>query len=205
MHRRGRRAGQIALLRNAAESLESAAQTRLPKACAASSTETVTVWPSTTGDTVAMRADLGRQRFDMIAAQGAQNLLRLLLHLLFFAADEAESRCAMMSMEGTPGIAGAGDGLHGGDDDALECRTASAVRAPWSTRSVEQLGLVTICPFQPRVRCWHGNQLQVIGIDLRHEQRNVALHAVVLRIGYHDVAGLGEGLLDFGRDRGVRG
>ena len=44
---------------------------------------------------------------------------------------------------------------------------------------MEQLGLVTICPFQPRARCWPGYQLQVVRIDLRHQQGHVALHAVV--------------------------
>jgi len=34
-----------------------------------------------------VRAHFGRQRLDMIAGIRAQDLLRLLLHLLFFAAD----------------------------------------------------------------------------------------------------------------------
>ena len=55
---------------------------------------------------------------------------------------------------------------------------------------VEQFGLVTIWPFQPRSRCWRGNDLQVIGVDLGHQQRNIGLHAVVARVGDDDVAGL---------------
>ena len=70
---------------------------------------------------------------------------------------------------------------------------------------VEQFGLVTICPFQPRVLLLAGNQLQVIRIDLRHEQRHVAIHAMVARIRNHDVAGLREGLFDFGGDRRIHG
>ncbi len=50
-----------------------------------------------------------------------------------------------------------------------------------------------------------GHQLQVVGIDLRHQQRHIALHAVVARIGNHHVAGLREGALDLGGDRGIHG
>ena len=35
-----------------------------------------------------------------------------------------------------------------------------------------------------------GDQLQVIGIDLRHQQRHVALHAMIARVRNDDVAGL---------------
>ncbi len=70
---------------------------------------------------------------------------------------------------------------------------------------MEQLGLVTICPFQPRGALLAGDELQVIRIDFGDEQRHVALHAVIARIRDHDVAGLGEGPLDFGGDGGVHG
>ena len=63
-----------------------------------------------------MRADLGRQRLDVIAAEIAQDLLRLLLHLLFFAADERDH--VAHDVHGRHArIARAGDRLHGGGDD----------------------------------------------------------------------------------------
>ena len=76
---------------------------------------------------------------------------------------------------------------------------------PMVSTTVEQFGLVTIWPFQPRCALLLRDQLQVVRVDLGHQQRHVALHAVVLRIRDHDVAGLGEGALDFGGDRGVHG
>src|SRR5204862_306251 len=39
------------------------------------------------GNAIAVRAHPGRQRLDVIAGEGAEDLLRLLLHLLLFAAD----------------------------------------------------------------------------------------------------------------------
>ena len=64
---------------------------------------------------IAVRAHLGGQRLDVVAAEFAQDLLRLLLHLLFFAADEG-NHVAHDVHGGHAGIAGAGDGLHGGGD-----------------------------------------------------------------------------------------
>ena len=66
---------------------------------------------------VAVRAHLGRERLDAIAVELAQDLLRLLLHLLFFAADEGD-HVAHDVHGGDARIAGARDGLHGGGDDA---------------------------------------------------------------------------------------
>ena len=45
------------------------------------------------------------------------------------------------------------------------------------------------------------DELQVIGIDLRHEQRHIRLHAMIARVRDHDVAGLGKGALDLGGDQ----
>ena len=110
---------------------------------------------------IAVRADLGGQRLDVIAAEIAQDLLRLLLHLLFFAADEGDH--VGDDVHGRHArIAGAGDGLHGGGDHARDAELASAAPSAMVSTTVEQLGLVTIWPFQPRARCWHGNQLQMI-------------------------------------------
>ena len=50
-----------------------------------------------------------------------------------------------------------------------------------------------------------GDELQVIGIDLGDEQRHIAFHAMVPGVGDDDVAGLGEGALDFRGDRGIHG
>ena len=70
---------------------------------------------------------------------------------------------------------------------------------------VEQFGLVTICALPAARALLAGHQLQVVGIDLGHQQRHVALHAMVARIRNHDVAGLREGLLDFGGDGRIHG
>ena len=64
---------------------------------------------------IAVRAHLRRQRLDVIADEVAQDLLRLLLHLLFFAADERDDVADDVHRRHAR-IARAGDGLHRGDD-----------------------------------------------------------------------------------------
>ncbi len=109
-------------------------------------------------DAIAVRADVGGQRLDAIAAEFAQDLLRLLLHLLFFAADEGD-HVADDVHRGHAGVAGAGDGLHGGGDDAGDAELLQGA-SPMVSTMVEQFGLVTICPFQPRARCWPGTSFR---------------------------------------------
>src|SRR5262249_44944795 len=48
-----------------------------------------------------------------------------------------------------------------------------------------------------------GNQLQMVGIDLRNEQRNIVLHPMIARIRYYDVPGLGKRTFDIGRYRSI--
>ena len=50
-----------------------------------------------------------------------------------------------------------------------------------------------------------GNHLQMTGVDLRHKQRDVRLHAMVLGVRDHQVSGLGKSAFDFGRDSGIHG
>ena len=58
-------------------------------------------------------------------------------------------------------------------------------------------------PFPRTVPLLQRHQLQVIGIDFRHQQRHVAIHAVILRIRHDDVPGLRERALDLRRHRGI--
>ena len=89
---------------------------------------------------------------------------------------------------------------HAADAELLE-RAQRHGRAPsWSSSDWS-----TIWPFQPRFALLHRDQLQVIRIDLRHQQRHVLLHAVVLGIRDHNVAGLGEGALDLSGDGRIHG
>ena len=87
---------------------------------------------------IAVGADLGGQRLDVVAREIAQDLLRLLLHLLFFAADEGD-HVAHDVHRRHAGIARAGDGLHRGDDhfrdaELLE-RSESHRRGRWWSSS----------------------------------------------------------------------
>ena len=48
------------------------------------------------------------------------------------------------------------------------------------------------------------NELQMIVIDLRHQQRHIGFHAMIARVRDDDVSRMGEGALDFGRDGSIR-
>ncbi len=65
---------------------------------------------------IAVRADFGRQRLNAVAGKSAHDLLGLLLHLLFFAADERNY--VAQDIHGRHAwITGARNGLQGGRDD----------------------------------------------------------------------------------------
>ena len=79
---------------------------------------------------VAVRADFGGERLDVIAGEVAEDLLGLLLHFLFFAADERND--VADDVHGRhAGIAGAGDGLEGGGDDACDAELFQGRQRPW--------------------------------------------------------------------------
>ena len=101
MHRVLRRAGQVALLRHGREGVERVAQIGLAGLGGKFNRD---------GDgvaidhrhAIAVRAHFGGQRLNVVAAKVAQDLLRLLLHLFFFAADE-RNHIAHDVHGGTPG------------------------------------------------------------------------------------------------------
>ena len=152
---------------------------------------------------IAMRADLRGQRLDVIAREVPEDLLRLLLHLLFFAADE-RNHVAHDVHRRHARIARARDRLQGGRDDARDAELLQG-REPHREHDGRAVGIGHDLPLPSARALLAGDQLQVIGIDFRHEQRHVAIHAVVLRIRYHHVPGLRERLLDFRRDGRVHG
>jgi hypothetical protein len=81
--------------------------------------ETLSVWPSTTATRLQLRAHARGQRLDGVAFELAQQLQRLLFHLLFFAADVGNHVVENVHRRHA-GIARAADGLHGGDKDLLD-------------------------------------------------------------------------------------
>ena len=68
---------------------------------------------------------------------------------------------------------------------------------------VEQFGLVTMAPFQPLRLLLFGHEGQMVGVDLRDEQRHERIHPVVAGVADDEVPGGGKGLLDVAGDRRV--
>ena len=154
-------------------------------------------------DAVAVSADFGGQRSDAIAGEIAEDLLRLRLHLFFFAADEGDD-VAHDVHGGDTGVPGAGDGLHGGDDHLGDAELFErAERHHQADGGAIRIGDDLALPAAGALLA--GDQPEVVGIDFRNEQRYIELHAMVARVRDHDVSGLGEGALDFGGDAGIHG
>ncbi len=153
LHRDFRRAREVALLRKGGESVEGVAQIGEARVGGEfdRNRNSVAVHHR---DAVAVRADFGGERLDVVAGEVDQNLLRFLLHLFLFSTDKGDDVTDDVH-GGDTGVAGTGDGLEGGDDNA---RDAELLRGPSAMVRVmvEQLGLVAIWPFHPRSRCWPG-------------------------------------------------
>ena len=108
-----------------------------------------------------------------------------------------------MSSEGTPGYPAPDTACIVETTTRLQCRTARSGASAIASTTVEQLGFVTIAPFQPLASALFGDQIEMVGVDLRDQQRHQRIHAVVARVADDDVAGGREGVLDFAGDRGV--
>ena len=139
---------------------------------------------------IAVRADFRVQRTESVAREIAEDLLRLLLHLFFFAADERNH--VGIDVHGSHArITRARNGLHGGSDHArdaelLQRRQRHGEHDRGAVRIGDDLPLPAALALLVR------NDLQMIGIDFRNQQRNIRLHAMVARIGDDDVAGLAQ-------------
>ena len=68
---------------------------------------------------------------------------------------------------------------------------------------MEQFGLVTICPFQPRLRCWPGTSFRCSGLISGTSSGTSRSMRWFLELETTTCPACGEGALDFGRDRGV--
>ncbi len=165
------------------------------------STDTVMVWPSTTGTRLQCALTLAASGSDAVTREVAQDLLRLLLHLLFFAADE-RNHVGVDVHRSDARITRAGNRLHGGHDHARDAELLQR-RERHGQHDGGAIGIGDDLPFPAALALLVRNQLQMIGVDLRDQQRNVRLHAMIARIRNDDVSGLGERLLDLGGDRRV--
>ena len=69
--------------------------------------------------------------------------------------------------------------------------------------TVEQFGLVTMAPDQPRSRRWRRMSAEMVGVDLGDHQRHGGIHPRGPGVADHEVAGGGEGRLELRRHGGV--
>ncbi len=179
MHRLRRRARQIPLLRHASINSRRRRSDPLPSGFDSNSTDTATVCPSTTGTRL--------QCALTFAASGSMRSPRKSPRIF------CVSCCIFSSsppMNGTTlaidvhrrhaRIARARNRLHRGHHARVECRTASAEPAPSSAPQSSSSGWSRSAPSIRALALLHRNQLQMIRIDLRHQQRHIRIHAMVL-------------------------
>ncbi len=163
----------------------------------------LSVWPS-------MHRHARRVRADDAAAvdcgvragrgQRAEDLLRLALELLFFAADERDDVAEDVERRHAR-VARAGHGLqrrhhHAGQAERAQRRQRHRQEHRRAVRVGDD-------PALPAVRGLRGTQREVVRVDLGDEQRHDRVHPVVARVADDDVAGLGEGAFDVAGDGGV--
>ena len=156
-------------------------------------------------NTIAMRREREAGVDEALPIPCAEELLRLLLHLLFFLGDERDDvverveRC-------DAGIARAGDRLHRRDDRELDAERQlqggggerEADRRAIPVRH-DRAGPATLTTL-------HVERVHVLGVHFRDEEWNVLIHAMRLHVREDVVPGLRErGLPLFGRVAGQRG
>ena len=151
--------------------------------------------------TVRVRADRHRMRLDAVPSDPAEDLLCLALHLLFFAADERHHVPDDVE-RGDTRIPRTRHRLHRRDDDRSRFELAQrgqhhrqedsgAVRIRYDGATPASRGALP------------GGQREMVGVDLRDEQRHNRVHAEVPRVADDDVAGLREGPFDVASHRRV--
>ena len=148
---------------------------------------------------VGVGADAHRVR--LAAAVAAENLLRLGLHLLFFAADVGHDVAEDVE-RGHAGIAGAGHRLHRLHDDARDAEGPQRRerRGEYDRRAV-WIGDDGAGPALHATLL--GNEAEVVGVHFGDEQRHERVHAEVARVADDDVAGGSEGAFHLARHRRV--
>ncbi len=98
------------------------------------------------GDAVAVRADLGVEQAGTLLCRltAAEQLADFFLQLFFFVLDERDDVAEDVERSDA-GIARAGDGLHGGDEELLDAEALfERLRAARTRPMAQQLGLVTM-------------------------------------------------------------
>ena len=151
------------------------------------------------GHAIGVRAD--RDGVRRAATIAAENLLRLALHLLFFATDERDDVAENVE-RGHAGIARARYRLHGRDDDGLDAELAQR-RQGHGEHHGRAVGVGDDGAGPAFGGALFGQQREVVGIDLGNEQRNQRIHPEVAGVADHDVAGGSKRAFDLAGDGGI--
>ena len=96
----------------------------------------------------------------------AEDLQRLRFDLLFLAADERDDVAKDVERRHAR-ISRTRHRLHRRDHHGPEVEARAAAQAPCARTMVEQLGLVTMAPRQPFGALLLGQDVEVVGVDLR--------------------------------------
>src|ERR1035437_1621776 len=155
------------------------------------------------GDAVATGADAGGEGGDGVAFKTAEKLEGFGLHLFFFAANVGHDVDQDVH-GGYAGVAGAGDGLHGGHEDLFD---AEALLDGLEGHDQAYGGAVGVGDHVAARLAARGlllDQVEVLGVNLGNDQGHVGRHAVGAGVGNDGAAGLGKAGFEVAGDGGVQ-
>src|SRR5262249_44121852 len=149
---------------------------------------------------VTVRADAEAGPDKARAVPLTQQLLRLCFHFFFLAADEGND--VAENIEGrNAGIAGAGSGLHGDDEEFLQ---AESVGGRLENEDESGSGAIGISDDEARaiaaIFLLQRNGIEMRSVDLRNQQRDVGIHSMIFGVAYDRIAGTGEVFFGGARD-----
>ncbi len=139
---------------------------------------------------------------DPIGSERAKDLLGLGLDLLFLAAADVRNDVSEDVPRRHAGIASTRDRLKSGDDRRLQAELPQwRQRHRQHHRRAVGIGEDTTLPGLCAALALE--QLQMVGVHFRDQQRNGVHHSIVPRVADDDVARLGESRFDLARHRRI--
>ena len=133
----------------------------------------------------------------------AQQLAGLLFHLFFFFGDVG-NHVAQNVERSHSGISRATHGLHGDRHHRLQTKRVLQRSQRDDQADCRAIGIRDHESARLLAPCLAFEQLDVVVIDFRNDQRHIALHPQRAGIGNHGASGFGEARLHFGRNGGIQ-
>ena len=179
------------------ENLDKASLTASADALLLRRTVTDSRWPSRTGTRLQWALSFRVGEFNGVADETPENFARLGLHLLFFTADVGNDVVQRVE-RGHAGIARAGKRLHGDDENFFDAERVVERLQRQSETDRRTIGIGDeIAGGESAPLLLPGDEIEMIGIHFRNDERHVFIHAVIAAIADDGIAGAREFFFDW--------